>query len=105
MGGACFERNLPKCEGNVSLSVRADEGPSAACDGSIGNWRKSSFSDTSDCVEVLVLPATVMVRNTRDRTRSPLTFAAAEWAKFLNGIRAGEGGWRESGGSAGSSSA
>jgi hypothetical protein len=55
-------------------------------------WFKSSFSGSSGngCVEVAFLPDEVAVRDTKDRSLAPHRFAAAEWAAFLAGVRAGE---------------
>jgi len=54
-----------------------------------GNWRKSSASGTSNCVEVAISDNSVMVRNTRDRDRS-LSFTEAEWVKFLTDAEDGK---------------
>ena len=53
------------------------------------SWRKSSFSDSGDCVEVYLADSFVLVRNTRDRSLSSLTFGRPQWAAFLAGIRHG----------------
>lgn len=55
-------------------------------------WRISSFSGGSgnSCVEVALLPGTVAVRDTKDRTRAPHLHSAASWRSFLTAVRAGE---------------
>jgi Domain of unknown function (DUF397) len=55
-------------------------------------WRTSSFSGTNgnSCVEVAVLPASVAVRDTKDRTRTPHTYRPTTWRAFLTAVRAGE---------------
>jgi hypothetical protein len=58
-------------------------------------WRKSSFSGENgnggNCVEVAFLPqGGVAVRDTKDRSRAPHRFTAAEWDAFVAGVRAGE---------------
>ena len=61
------------------------------------DWFKSSYSDGNDgsCVEVAFLPTGgVALRDTKDRTRTPLHHTAAAWAAFLTATRAGEFGRR-----------
>lgn len=57
-----------------------------------GRWFTSSFSDNqSQCVEVVIGPDVVGVRDTKQRGTGPvLVFTKAEWAAFLAGVRAGE---------------
>ena len=55
-----------------------------------GEWRKSSSSDTNECVEIRFRGGVTQVRNSRDRGGPVFTFDAPEWAAFLAGIRAGE---------------
>ncbi|PZF98806.1 DUF397 domain-containing protein [Micromonospora deserti] len=46
-------------------------------------WRKSSHSgDEGACVEVAVIPATVAVRDSKDRSGPALLFAPSAWAAF-----------------------
>lgn len=56
------------------------------------SWRKSSFSGTSDCVELAALPAGgVAVRDTKLGDKSPvLSFTPREIDAFLKGLQAGE---------------
>lgn len=54
-------------------------------------WAKSSHSG-ANCVEVAI-PAeadTILVRDTKDRSKSPHTFTRDEWAAFIKGVKAGE---------------
>ena len=55
-------------------------------------WFTSSFSggNGANCVEVAFLPGEVAVRDTKDRGLPPHRYAAADWAAFLAGVRAGE---------------
>jgi transcriptional regulator with XRE-family HTH domain len=56
-------------------------------------WRTSSFSgeNGNSCVEVALLPdGGVAVRDTKDRTRPPHVYPAAEWVAFVQGVKAGE---------------
>ncbi|KJK44172.1 DUF397 domain-containing protein [Streptomyces sp. NRRL F-4428] len=57
------------------------------------SWRTSSYSngDGGSCVEVAreLLPALVPVRDTKQSGAGPvLTFAAAAWASFVQGVKA-----------------
>lgn len=60
-----------------------------------GEWIKSSFSNGSggnNCVEAYRSPAedgVMIVRNSRYRGRT-VTFTAAEWEAFVQGVKAGE---------------
>jgi hypothetical protein len=53
-------------------------------------WRKSSFSDRDDCVEVRPLAGRVLVRDSKNRRAGVLSFDAGEWRCFLAGLRSGE---------------
>jgi len=53
-------------------------------------WRKSSFSDRDDCVEVRTLAGRVLVRDSKNPRAGVLDFAAEEWRSFLRGVRSGD---------------
>lgn len=53
-------------------------------------WRKSTASQTSNCVEVAFAGESVLVRHSRDDSGSVLVFSWTEWAAFLTGARNGE---------------
>ncbi|MGH3720598.1 MAG: DUF397 domain-containing protein [Pseudonocardiaceae bacterium] len=54
-------------------------------------WRKSSFSDEGNCVEVADLDGGHRaVRDSKDPGGSALMFSVAGWAVFTAGVRAGE---------------
>jgi Domain of unknown function (DUF397) len=53
-------------------------------------WRKSSFSDNANCLEVDVTADLVLVRDTKDRRRSALEFGPDAWNSFLAGIESGD---------------
>jgi hypothetical protein len=56
-------------------------------------WHKSTRSggNGGDCVEVAVnVPGIVAVRDSKDRVGGALVFPSAEWAAFVDGVRAGE---------------
>ncbi|GAA1109653.1 DUF397 domain-containing protein [Nocardiopsis metallicus] len=50
-------------------------------------FRKSSYSDRSDCVEVADLPAGAAVRDTRNRNLGHLVFPSSEWSALLDTVR------------------
>ncbi len=52
-------------------------------------WFKSSYSDHQggNCVEVATAPATVHVRDSKDRTGPQLAFAPAAWSAFVEYAR------------------
>jgi len=54
-------------------------------------FRTSSRCSKGNCVEVAPLPeGGAAVRDTKDRSRRPLVFAANEWADFLAGVKNGQ---------------
>lgn len=53
-------------------------------------WRKSTFSDTTNCLEVRQVGEEIWVRNSRDPEGSTLRYTRPEWRAFLMGARAGE---------------
>jgi uncharacterized protein DUF397 len=56
-------------------------------------WHKSTRSggNGGDCVEVAVnLPGIVAVRDSKDRAGGTLVLTCAQWAVFLDGVRAGD---------------
>jgi uncharacterized protein DUF397 len=52
-------------------------------------WRKSSYSGANggNCVEVGSRDSRVLVRDTKDRTESVLTFSAASWCRFAAQVK------------------
>ncbi|MEU6193081.1 DUF397 domain-containing protein [Streptomyces sp. NPDC047061] len=48
-------------------------------------WRKSTYSGTEgdNCIEVAVAPATIHIRDSKDRVRPHLALAPAAWAPFV----------------------
>jgi hypothetical protein len=55
-------------------------------------WRKSTYSGVEgNCVEVgRLTDGRVAVRDTKDRSKAPHIYTAAEWDAFLLGAKAGE---------------
>jgi hypothetical protein len=58
--------------------------------GGNGGWRKSSFSGTTDCVEIMVVGDGVLLRDSKDTDGPALRFTHREWMAFLAGVSAGE---------------
>jgi hypothetical protein len=54
------------------------------------NWRKSSRSNYSGCVEVRFSSGGVAVRNSRTPSGAVLEFTFLEWSAFLEGAALGE---------------
>jgi hypothetical protein len=54
-------------------------------------WRKSMRSGptSNECVEVCVLPGTVLVRDSKDTAGPILQFDHAAWASFIAAVRRG----------------
>ncbi|WP_017537030.1 DUF397 domain-containing protein [Nocardiopsis halophila] len=50
-------------------------------------FRKSSYSDRDNCVEVADLPGVAAVRDSQHPDRGHLLFTAAEWRAFLNEVK------------------
>lgn len=54
-------------------------------------WRKATASGAGDCVEVAKVGRDeVLIRNSFAPDGAVLAFNGAEWAAFLDGVRAGE---------------
>jgi len=53
-------------------------------------FRKSTFSESSACVEVAKNADIIKVRDTKNRQGTVLSFTHAEWDAFLKGVRQGE---------------
>lgn len=53
------------------------------------DWHKSSYSGTQgdSCVEVAVCPATVHVRDSKDKQGPQFTVSARAWTAFVAGHR------------------
>lgn len=53
-------------------------------------WRKSTASGAGECVEVAFADELVLVRSSRDRLGSVLSFSRQEWEAFVEGVNNGE---------------
>ncbi|MEU8973918.1 DUF397 domain-containing protein [Streptomyces monashensis] len=49
-------------------------------------WFKSSYSsnDGPDCVEVAISPATIHIRDSKDKHRAQLAVTGVAWSEFLD---------------------
>jgi hypothetical protein len=59
-----------------------------SADSSVHGWRKSSFSEAGNCVEVGADEAAIAVRDTKNRDRSELSFSFMAWGDFVRKIKA-----------------
>ena len=53
-------------------------------------FRKSSFCSGGNCVEVGLVNDDVLVRSSTTDNATQIRFSRAEWAAFVQGVRAGE---------------
>jgi len=53
-------------------------------------WRKSSYCQSGECVEVSALDGMVMVRDSKAPQAGTLSFNADEFRSFVRGVVAGE---------------
>jgi hypothetical protein len=56
----------------------------------MGTWRKSSYCDIADCVEVKIDNDSIRIRQSGNTTGPLLSFSVQEWRAFVEGVRAGE---------------
>jgi hypothetical protein len=54
----------------------------------IKSWRVSSWTNGSNCVEVGNLNTAILLRDTKNRTGTVLSFAPSTWEEFVTKIRA-----------------
>ena len=50
-------------------------------------WRKSSFSESGQCVEVALIAQSVALRDSHAPSGPVLAFGPGEWAAFLDEVR------------------
>jgi Domain of unknown function (DUF397) len=55
-------------------------------------WRKSSFSESGQCVEVAFIAESVVLRDSHAPSGPVLAFRPGEWTAFLGGVRKGASG-------------
>jgi Domain of unknown function (DUF397) len=54
-------------------------------------WRKSSYSESGNCVEIASLPdGNLALRDSKDIKGPILLFTLGEWRAFLSGVKGGE---------------
>jgi hypothetical protein len=51
------------------------------------SWRKSSFSNSGDCVEWLIADTSILVRDSKDSQGTVLAFGRSEWSAFLAAVK------------------
>lgn len=54
------------------------------------DWRKSSHSNSTGCLEFAADGDSVLIRDSKDRGGPVLRFSLLEWRHFLGGVRRGE---------------
>ncbi|MBB5155121.1 DUF397 domain-containing protein [Saccharopolyspora phatthalungensis] len=52
------------------------------------NWRKSTYTDKYNCVEVAMTAARTAVRDSKNRDGETLNFTAQHWYTFLSAVKA-----------------
>jgi hypothetical protein len=55
-------------------------------------WRKSSFSQNGDCIELAHDRACVYVRDSKNAASGELRFTYAEWREFAEAVKVGKAG-------------
>jgi len=53
-------------------------------------WKKSSRCSSGGCVEVMLDEKKVLVRDSEDPQSPELSFGAAVWETFIEGLKSGE---------------
>jgi hypothetical protein len=53
-------------------------------------WIRSSKCESNTCVEVLLLPDQVLVRDSKNPDGAQLKFTPSEWLAFTRGVVAGD---------------
>jgi hypothetical protein len=53
-------------------------------------WRKPSFCQSGECVEVAELNGMIVIRDSKDLRGRMLHYTMEEWQAFIRGIKAGE---------------
>lgn len=59
-------------------------------DGVSTPWRKSSYCANGSCVEIAATDRGVMLRDSKDLSKPPLSFDRAAWLDFVHSVKAGE---------------
>lgn len=57
-------------------------------------WRKSSYSDDGNCVEIADTHEPVLVRDSKNSAGPMLRFHPEQWRAFTKAVRDGEFGFR-----------
>jgi hypothetical protein len=56
-------------------------------------WRKSSFSQNGDCIELACGNKQVFVRDSKDVNRRTLSFRLADWTAFVARVKSSRHPW------------
>jgi hypothetical protein len=51
------------------------------------NWRKSTYTEKYNCVEVAVTPDSTAVRDSKDPDGGTLAFNTRRWRSFLTAVK------------------
>jgi Domain of unknown function (DUF397) len=55
-----------------------------------GKWKRSSFCDSSACLEVALIGSSVGVQDSKFENGKVLLFTPTAWTDFIDAARAGE---------------
>ena len=53
----------------------------------VPRWRKSSFSESTNCVEIAIQDESVLIRDSKNPEKGTLSFSPAAWREFIQMIR------------------
>lgn len=56
----------------------------------VPGWRRSSRCGSTTCVEVARVEDQYLIRDSKNPDAAALSFTAAEWKAFVEGVNAGE---------------
>jgi len=54
------------------------------------DWRKATFCQSGECVEVAQHNGMIIMRDANRLRRRPLRYTTEEWSSFVSGVKAGE---------------
>jgi len=53
-------------------------------------WRRASFCQAGECIEIAQRDGVIFIRNSREPRRQALRYTPEEWQSFIRGVKAGE---------------
>jgi predicted secreted Zn-dependent protease len=62
--------------------------PDAMHGSSLITWRRTSFCQGGECVEVAIHDEMILVRDSKDLAQAPLQYTQEEWRAFIEGVKA-----------------